>query len=503
MRIGIAKVMQETSTFSTQATDLAMFADHGIARGPATLAGESVWDGFVEGFREAAAGHELVGVIKLQAMPAGCLTAAARQTIVEWFAADLAQALPLDALLLSLHGAFVAEDDPDVDGLLLQTARQLLGPRVPIGVALDLHANITERMVAAADVIDGMHTHPHLDMPQTGRRVARVTLAAADGQVRPVVSAVKIPLVTPAETQISDEPPLAELMAATRQAESQPAILCASVFAVQPWLDVPEMGWCSVVVADGDRGLATAAARELAGLAWEQRRDYTRPCPNYRDAIATALSGDAWPVVIADLTDLMTGGGTGDSTWYLRELLLRQPEQLCCLPMVDPQAVAVLTAAGAGARVTVSLGGKLDYVNSTPVEVTGDVLRVIPVTPGRDLPESMGTTVVLGLGQVQVVVFERLGPGADPVIYQGAGIDVTQARILVAKSVVDFRAGYADVAKRFLLGEAPGLAPADLLSLPWKRVPRPLFPLDTTFAWSADKAVAWSSDPRPAGGDGT
>ncbi|MFA6110699.1 MAG: M81 family metallopeptidase [Candidatus Latescibacterota bacterium] len=493
MRIGIAKVMQETSTFSTQPTDLAMFEAHGIARGQAVLTRSGVRDEFLDGFFAETAGHELVGVTRVEAMPAGNLTRQAQETILEWFAEDLRAALPLDGLLLNLHGAFAGEADPDLDGLVLATARQILGPQVPIGVALDLHANISGRMVETSNLVDGMHTHPHVDMRATGQRVARALLAALQGKVRPVISAVKIPMVTPAETQISTEPPLRDLMAATRRHEEDPRVLLASVFAVQPWMDVPEMGWCSVVVTDNDRDLADRLARDLAGLAWEQRRDYTQPCPSYTEALDQAFASDLRPVVIADLTDLMTGGGTGDSTWFLKELLARRPEEPCYLPMVDPAAAQDMATAGPGAQVTLSLGGKLDHVNSTPVEVTGEVVRVIPVVPGRELPESMGLTAVLRLGQVYVVVFERLGPGADPVIYRGAGLDPGRAKVLVAKSVVDFREGYREVARLFLLGEAPGLAPANLLSLRWERVPRPLFPLDPEMSWDPATAPLYRS----------
>jgi microcystin degradation protein MlrC len=152
-----------------------------------------------------------------------------------------------------------------------------------------------------------------------------------------------------------------------------------------------------------------------------------------------------------------------------------------------------MAESGEGAEVTLILGGKQDSIHSSPVEVAGEVLRVLPPSPERELPQSMGLTAVLRVGNLYIVVFERLGPGSDPIIYSGAGLDPSKAKVLIAKSVVDFREGYKDVAQRFLLGEAPGLAPSNLRSLEWKSVPRPIFPLDEKMTWDSAEAPIYRS----------
>ena len=493
MRIGIARISQETSTFSPQLTDLEMIRAFGVAHGQAVIETPDRVNAFVAGFLDVVGDQEPVGITGVHAMPAGYLTVEAMDAIMAWFTEDLQEALPLDGLLLSLHGAFAGIADPDMEGRILQCARGILGPDVPIGVSLDLHANITRRMVEGADILYGMHTHPHVDMRHIGRRVAETLLATLCGEAEPVTSAVKLPLITPAETQITVEPPMRDLMDATRRQEEDPRVLLSSIFAVQPWMDIPEMGWCSVVVTDGDREVGDRLAGELAEMAWGQREAYTRRCPTYMEALDQAFATETRPVVISDLADLMTGGGTGDSTWYLKELLARTPEEPCYLTMVDPEAAARMAAAGAGARVTLALGGKLDTIHSTPVQVNGEVLRVIPPAPDRELPQSMGLTAVLQIGNIHVVVFERLGPGSSPMVYSGAGLDPGRAKILIAKSVVDFREGYKDVAKLLLLGEAPGLAPTNLRSLEWKHVPRPIYPLDEDISWNSTDALVYKS----------
>ena len=493
MRIGIAQIASETSTFNPVPTDMAAIRARGVARGQGVLQ-PTGWADYIRGYLEVVGDEELVGITRAVADVGGSLTEEAMNTVLEWFTEDLKKALPLDGLLLSLHGAFASVVDSDVEGLVLQRAREIVGRDVIIGASMDLHANMTRRKVENADLIRGQHTHPHVDSRETGRRVAEMLAAALRGEVRPVMSAVKMPMITPAETQLTEEYPMKALMDATRRQEEDERVLSSSAFAVQPWMDIPEMGWCSVVVTDGDCELADRLARDIAQMAWDQRKEYIQPCPTYMEALDEAFSTDARPVVISDLADL-GGGGTGDSTWYLKELLARSPKESCYLTMVDPEAAKEMAGAGEGAEVTLLLGGKQDNIYSSPVEATGEVLRVLPPSPERELPPSMGLVAVLRVGNIYVVVSERKGGGANPSVYSGAGLEPEKAKILIAKSVVDWREGYKGVAKRFLLGEAPGLAPSNLRSLEWKNVPRPIFPLDDEVSWKGTEVAVYRSRP--------
>ena len=494
MRLGIARVAAETNTFSPILVDMETLRVNGIVRGQEVLKEVSGWSN-IPGFLDIVGSEELIGITSAHARPAGCLTEDAMNTVLEWFTEDLIKVLPLDGLLLSLHGAFAGVADPDVEGLVLQRAREIVGEKTPIGAALDLHGNITRRKIENADVIRGYHTHPHLDSRETAQKVAQILLATLRGEVHPFMSAVKIPMITPAETQLTEEYPMRELMQVIRQQEEDGRVLSSSIFAVQPWMDIPELGWCAVVVTDGDGDLADRLARELADMAWNQRNEYLKPHPTYKEALDEAFATDARPIVISDFADMMTGGGTGDSTWYLKELLARSPKEPCYLTMVDPEAVKEMAEVGEGAEVTLMLGGKQDNIYSSPAEVTGEVLRVLPHSPDRDLPQSMGLAAVLKAENIYVVVTERLGPGSSPIIYSGAGLDPGKAKILVAKSVVDFRAGYKDIAQCFLLGEAPGLCPSNLRLLRWENVPRPIFPLDVPISWNSADAPVYRKHP--------
>lgn len=507
MRIGIARIAQETSTFMPILTDMKTLQVYGILRGQAVIEetvrtrdcskGSHGRRSNLLGFLDVMRDEDLIGIIIVQAQPAGPLTEEAMNTILEWFTEDLKKALPLDGLLLDMHGAFSSVADPDVEGLFLKRARQIVGNDVVIGVAMDLHANITQRKIENANIIRGYHTHPHIDARETAQKVAEMLVSTLQKEIEPVMSAIKIPMFTPAHTQLCEEYPMKELMDMTRKQEEDERVLSSSIFTVQPFLDIPEMGWCSALVTDCDQQLSEQLARELADVAWKQRYEYIQPVPTYIEALKEAFLTDVRPIVIADFADMMTGGGTGDSTWYLKELLSQEPQEPCYVTMVDPQAVKIMARAGVGAEVTLMLGGKQDNIHSSPVKVNGRVLRVISLSPESEpLQKMMGLTAVLQIENVYIVIFEHLGEGASPNIYSLAGLYPKKAKILIAKSIVDFREGYKDVAKLFLLGEAPGLCPSNLRSLKWENVPRPIFPLDESISWESTGASVYRSRPQ-------
>jgi microcystin degradation protein MlrC len=275
--------------------------------------------------------------------------------------------------------------------------------------------------------------------------------------------------------------------AAIRQEEDK-RVLASSFFSSWHFLDIPEMGWCIVVVTDSDQQLADQLSRDLAKLCWNQRKEYIQCIPSYVEALDKAFSTDIKPIVIADFADMVTGGGTGDSTWYLKELMSREPKEPCYLYMVDPQAVKSMAKAGAGTKMTLMLGGKQDNINSTPVEVNGRVLWILPPSEVRILPKRMGLTAVLQAGKLYVVVMEHSGLGTSPMVYSGAGLDPEKAKILIAKSSVSFREPYKGIAKLMLLGEAPGFCPNNLRSIKYVNVPRPIFPLDDPISWDSSKS---------------
>jgi microcystin degradation protein MlrC len=500
MRIGIARIAQETSTFCPTLTDVKTLEINGIHRGSEvieeinrtqkyTLDAHGRQSNLV-GFLDIIESEDCVGIIVAHAQPSGPLTENATKVLCELFSTELEKSLPLDGLLLDIHGAFTGVKEPDVEGMILERAREILGNDVVIAVAADLHANITKLKIENVNIIRGYHTHPHIDARETAQEVAKMLLKTLRKEIDPVIVAVKLPMFTPAHNQLTEKYPMKELIEITQKQEEENCVLSSSIFSVQHLLDIPEMGWSSLVVTDSDPQIAEKLARELADAAWNQRNEYLKPVPSYKEAFKRAFNSNLKPIVIADFSDMTTGGGTGDSTWFLKELLLLNPDEPCYITMVDPQAIRIMEKKGEGNEITLMLGGKQDNKYSKPVEVTGRITRIFPTSIGAKKPMQtmMGLTGIMQIGNIYVVISEHLGEGASPNIYNEVDLDPNIAKILIAKSVVDFREGYKKIAKCFLLGEAPGLCPSNLKSLTWEKIQRPIFPLDDDITWNSCEA---------------
>lgn len=494
MRVAVGAIWQETATFSPLVTELADFERLGLAFGADMLARYGAV-GELGGFARAARedGVELVGTLRAAAWPSGPLSPAARDVLRDQLVAHLAAAGPVDAVLLAIHGALVARDDDDVEGALLAAVRDVVGPDRLVACSLDLHASITDRMVHHADIIRGYHTCPHIDLFETGYAVAKLLFRALRGEVRPVQAWTRLPMITPADRHDTTTGPFAALFDRLAALErDEPRVLAASLFAVQPWLDIAGLGWSPLVVTDGDEALARALVEELADRAWRARREFLVDKPPLAEALDQALAHRRRPVILSDAADATNAGAPGDSTAVLRALLDRGTSAPAYLSVVDAEAARLAAAAGPGQIITLDLGGKLDRRFGGPVRVTARVRSLSdgryvvrgPMT--RGLAVDMGLTAVLEIGAIRVVVPSATHPGHDPELYRSQGLQPEDAQLVVVKSPAGFRAAYAPFAAAILLADTPGCVTSDLASLPYRRAPRPLFPLDDP----ADRHVA-------------
>ncbi len=381
---------------------------------------------------------------------------------------------------------------PDVEGAVLAAVRQLIGDRVPLVATLDLHANVTAGMVAAADALVLYHTAPHIDVFDTGVRGVRVLRRILVDGARPVTAFQKVPMVVPAERANTENP--ASVSHAFKQRlqelERQPPVLAAGLATVQPWLDVPELGTAVVVVTDGDADLAAAACGEVAAEVWRRRRDYLPELVPVEDAVRQAHQEAGGLVVLSDSADATTSGAPGDSTWVLGELLKYDWPRPALVTLVSPEVVEEARRAGVGADLTATLGGVRDRHFARPLTLTArvaglfDARFVISGHLARNLPIDMGPSAVLRRGDVHIVVTSRSGPHFAPELFRAAGLDPIAASVLVAKSPCGFRAAYQQHAKRIILVRAPGCAPSDFWRYDYQHIPRPLWPWDQIDAWA-------------------
>jgi len=491
MAIAVASILQESNTFSPVMTRYADFAPvFGAAalerhKGKLTEMG-----GFLAALAQAR--KTPAPVCAAWAITANRLVREDFERLLSGFACHLAEVRRPEALLLAMHGAQTAEGEDDVEGRILLEARRVIGGRTPVVVTLDLHANVTRRMTELADVIVGYHTYPHIDMYETGLKAARVALRIVSGEARPVMAFRKLPLIVPAENMQTTSGPMRRLIQRGKALERQGRAESVSVFGVQPWLDIEEMGGSVVVVTNGNAMSADRYAAELARKFWDSRREFDVKLVPPKHAIRQALSIEGGPVVLAESSDSTGSGSPGDSTGVLTELLAANLSEPAAIFLVDPDGVAQAAAAGVGAAVSLEIGGKFDRVNSKPVQVSG---RVRLISDGRwvaracgyntGIEVQMGRAAVLQVGQVRILLAERSAMTVDPELYRSHGIDPCHMKIVVVKSPNGFRAAYEPIAKAIFLVDTPGVSTANLRALPFKRLPRPIYPLDRSMRWSA------------------
>jgi microcystin degradation protein MlrC len=507
MRIVTGGIAQETNTFQWQPTTLEDFQRAGfgtIVRGAELLAlggTGTVYGGVVP--EAARLGVELIPTTYGAVMPGGRVEQAAFDVLRAEILGGIRAALPVDGVLLVLHGAMALSDHDDAEVLLLADVRALVGPEVPIVAPLDLHTNLSAEMVALADALVGYKEYPHTDMPETGAQALRILVAAIRGEARPAMAHAHLPLIVPNQAMVTTwQSPLKDAIDRARLMEREPGILAATVLGGFPFADVTCGGISTIVVADGDPTLARRAADELAAICWERRAAFTiRPTP-VAEAIAEALAGPPGSVyVLADVADSGASGTAGDGTAVLQGLLDAGARSAAVAQIMDAEAVAACVAAGVGGEVTLRVGGKHDGRHGPPVEVTGVVRSIhegsFPLAGpmGAGTTSSRGRTVVLeigGPGGIELQLTELRGHPHDLNHFRAFGIEPTERRILVLKSAAHFRAAFEPIATMVIEVDAPGISSPKLTTFDYRRLPRPVYPLDPEASWSPTR----SSDPR-------
>lgn len=490
MRIAIAKFGQETSSFSPVATTLDTFREFGIYEGEAMLK-DSV--GSIAGFLEAAAaanvGWTPLPLFRAWAGASGIITADTLHFFEEKLKTGLQAAGPVDAFYFDLHGAGQAENQPDTEGYLLAISRKILGDAVPIVIALDHHANVTQLMIDCADGLVGHRTQPH-DPYDTGKLAGKMLFDILQGKIKPTMAWQKIPMITHQEQFLTSQGPMKVWFDLAREMETRPGVVSVSPFPMQPWLDVPEGGWAAVVVTNNDLPLARKLAAELAQKAWDMRADFWKQDSiSPSAAVRRAVEAEKGLVILSDTGDSVFGGASGDSTVILREMLRQQVTQVALVPMADAEVVDIAISAGEGSTITVMLGGKLDPNFAQPVEITARVCRIGGGRIKADIigMESfdMGRAVLLQAGSISIVVSEKRAIGGNhPIVYRHFGVEPADAKMVVLKTASNWQY-YQSMASEVIRVDTPGATMSGLHGFKWTHLPRPIYPLDALPEWKA------------------
>ena len=490
-RILIAGFKHETNTFSTQPADLAAYEARGLHRG------DEVRDAFAGTRTEIAAyldaadrhGWEIATPVSGNATPSGPVTTACFETIVGEVIEALARDGPFDAVLLALHGAMVTEDHEDGEGEMLRRVRAAVGPGVPVGVSLDLHANVTEAMATHADILIAYRTYPHVDAYETAEKVALRVAGMLDGNSRPTTTVARGAMLDGLDHGRSTSPgPMLDILALCDAiAAREEGVLDITVNAGFPWADIRDAGPTVMVVGEGRDPRYRRIAETIVSEIWNRRRDVTiEPMtpPEAMDRVAALGPGDA-PVVLADFADNPGGGGYGEATGLLAAMLEARLERAALTMFHDPVSVQSCIGAGVGAEVALELGGRTDPAFGPALSVTARVEELcdgsfrLEGPMARGMLSTNGPGARISVGGVRVCLSTHRGQALDRQHFRHFGIEPESMAVLAVKSAQHFRAAFAPIAREILVvDDGHGLTSRNYRSLTYGRVRRPVFPLD-------------------------
>lgn len=489
MRIAVGGIEHETCGFAAESGDRGEVTLERLAR--RFLRGEelcglgdanTIVDGFVRGVREA--GDELVPLLWVDANTGPPVSRASFERVASELLDRLRRALPVDGVLLSLHGAFAAEGIDDADGAILRAVRQLVGADCPVIAVHDLHGNITAEMAAAADILVVERTYPHVDMAERALHASRLIARIARGALRPTQAFRPLPMLWSAAKMIDAEPPMSQVVARLHEIDARVGVVSASIGVGYQWIDNPTVGSSVLVTTDGDQPLADSIADELALWIWDRRSLWQRPPLDPRVAIAEGEREGRFPIILADQGDNTGGGAPGDSTELLRLFLERSLVPSAVLYVVDPEAARQAAKAGVGQEIDVLVGGRSSMRVGPPVPMRA---RVRALSEGRftyDGPMWAGVVGEMGLsawleqrGVHVVVISERIQP-IDLAFSRSLGLDCGKMRYLALKSTGHFRSGFAPIAGSIFNVDTASPLSHDFRQLPYTRLGRKVYPLD-------------------------
>jgi microcystin degradation protein MlrC len=489
-RVAIGGILHETHGFAETRTTLADFESQSLYYGQKILEAmtgtRSGTGGMIEG--ATARGWTLLPTVYGTAMPSGIVTEAAYQTMLQALLERLRAALPLDGILLALHGAMVTEEQLDAESHILAQVRQVVGPNVPMVVELDMHGNIGPRTVELADVLVAFDTNPHIDPHARGLEAVDILAQLLKGEIKPTPAYIYLPLLLAPQMSGTADLPLYAVHERAAEMEAEEAVICICVMAGFPYADTPHTGCSIIVTTDDDPDLAQKYAQELAGILYQNRQVALPHFLTPEEAVAEAMARSKGPVILVDSADNIGGGTPGDGTDALRAMLALDAQE-GTIVLADPEAVAACWEAGQGAELTTAVGGKTDRWHGNSVTVTGVVHALTDGIFTCELPENhfagfygatvhMGRTAWLRSGGVNLILTERKTPPFDLAQLRSVGVIPEAQKMIVVKSAVAYRAAYLPIAAGVIEMDTAGLCTANLARFPYQHLPRPIFPLD-------------------------
>ncbi len=476
----------ETNSFSPIPTGLDLFERTMLVRN-----GEFGERAFLFGLplitwreRAHALGWTVAEGLAAFATPAGDTTRVAHETLRDEILAELDAAMPVDAVMLNLHGAMVADGYPDAEGDLLSRVRERIGPDIPLLAELDLHGHMTQAKLDASNVLIYYKEYPHIDAVERAHELFDIAEGMLNGQLQPRMAMHDCRMLGIFPTT---REPLQGFVSRMKELEQQAGILSVSLVHGFPWSNTPEIGMRVLVVTDNDQSLADDTAAELGEWIWQHREDLVAPFISMDQAlekIANAQRSNQ-PLVLADTADNTGIGAAGDSTFVLAQLIDRGIGGVAISPLWDPVAVDVAFDGGIGAQLDMRLGGKLGPASGDPVDAKVTVMGLArnAVQPFGGATAPLGDVAWLRIGApdddnaaIDVIVNSQRVQAFDPACFSVVGLDPLKPRALIVKSTQHFFAGFDPIAREIIYMATPGCGSMDFGTIEHPRVTAKLWP---------------------------
>jgi microcystin degradation protein MlrC len=489
MKLFVGGMSQETNSFAPIPTSLRSFRNSALYL-PDELdaAARDAWKPRFEAmsglgdFLKLArqAGHDVVLGPVASAHPGGLIVRSAYESIRDALLEAVKRAMPLDGVLLMLHGAQMAEGYDDCEGDLLTRLRAIVGPRVAIGVELDLHATISPAMIENATALVACKEYPHTDYTERAAELFDIIARTAVGELKPVTTFVRVPMLFGMHTT---RDPGKSLVAYAQSLEGRDGVLSVSLV---HGFSLADNGDCSasvIVITDGDPAKGDAVAGDLARRFYALRGSVTSEELSIADCIETARAEAKGPVIIAEPSDNPGGGWASDAMFIIREMLKRGVQNAATALIWDPVAVQLAFDAGVGAVLPMRIGGKVSPLSGDPLDVMAEVIGL--KTDARQATifgkqkSLFGPAAAIRVEGVEIVLGSVRTQTFSPDCFTEVGIDPTQKQILALKSSQHFVAMFGPIASRILYCNGEGGRESVTVARSYRKMKRPVWPFDT------------------------
>ena len=478
MKVFITCLGTETNTFSNMPTGMTNFEETMLYHGDATASSTALFAMPLVIWREKAeaAGAEVIESLSAFAQPAGNTVKSVYEEFRNEILNDLKAAMPVDLVLLCLHGAMVADGYDDCEGDLTQRVRQIVGPDAVIGVELDLHCSITQTLTDHADVIITFKEYPHIDPPDRAHELFDICWQTVQGDVKPVMNVHDLRMISMWRTPVE---PAASIVREMHHLETRDTVLSVSHAHGFPWGDVADASAKLLVVTDNDIETGRKIASDLAETIWSLR-DETHPTGlSIDEAFDTALASESGPIIMADHADNAGVGAPSDSTYILQTILDKNVENVASGFYWDPVAVRFCVEAGVGAEFTLRIGGKVGEGSGQPVDLPITVRKIVSNAEqsfGR-AKQTMGCGVwVSAANNLDIFLNSIRTQTFHPDAFEQFGLKISDKKIVVVKSTQHFYAGFAPIAESVLYVSAPGSINMNFSEIGFKKFTDPYWP---------------------------